>query len=108
LPAQADVNGINRFKVRNCTAAEVMVCAYDKTDNILAIPYHARKVAPGETEKFSCGYANRCKVLTGTTDSDFNRVFAKSSNTVQVVTGGVAFYSAVGGGMAGVETGSGF
>ncbi len=85
MPATADENGITRFAVRNCTPAKILVCAYDKTDSILAIPYHARRIQPGKKERFSCGSAKRCKVFLGAAEDGFKRVLGNT--TGQAITG---------------------
>ncbi len=63
--ALADVNGLNRLAVRNCTKIKIVMCAYDKTDSLLLVPYHARRISPGEKERFSCGSSKRCKMFSG-------------------------------------------
>lgn len=84
--AVADQNGITRFSVRNCTPAKMLVCAYDKTDSILAIPYHARRVAPEEKERFSCGSSKRCKVFMGMDVGGIKKVLSSSTNQAIVGT----------------------
>lgn len=84
--AMADTNGITRFAVRNCTPAKMLVCAYDKTDSILAIPYHAKRVAPKEKERFSCGSAKRCKVFMGMDVGGIKKVLSSSTNQAIVGT----------------------
>ena len=73
-PTIADENGVNRFAVRNCTPAKVLVCAYDKTDSILEIPYHATIINSKEKERFSCASTGRCKVFVGYRSEDINRL----------------------------------
>jgi hypothetical protein len=78
--AIADPNGINRFAVRNCTAVKLMMCAYDKTDSILAIPYHAKRIAVGEKERFSCGSSGRCKVFSGLDAGSVKKILSSQNN----------------------------
>ena len=101
IPVLADENGITRFAVRNCTPAKILVCAYDKTDSILEIPYHAKRIQPGKKERFSCGSAERCKVFLGAAEDGFKRILGNATGqTITGVAGGVA-------GSAGLAVGSG-
>ena len=61
--AAAADDGISRFAVKNCTQSSVLICAYDKTDSSLLIPYDANSIKPGDKKKSSCGSADRCKVV---------------------------------------------
>ena len=100
-PAAADENGITRFAVRNCTPAKMLVCAYDKTDSILAIPYHANHVKPGKKKRFSCGSAKRCKVFMGASEDKIKEILDTTSGKAIIgVTGGVT-------GTVGLAVGSG-
>ena len=85
--AIADNKGINRLAIRNCSPAKMLICVYDKKDNVLAIPYHAKRVKPGEKERFSCGSANRCKVFMGTDHSGMQRLLDKQKNQILVWAG---------------------
>jgi hypothetical protein len=73
-PSAAGNIGITRFAVKNCTDAKVLICAYDKTDNILAIPYDAKTVGSGNRRRFSCGSANRCKVFSAVSSKDIKKI----------------------------------
>lgn len=100
--AKADDNGINRLAVRNCTEAKMLVCAYDKTDNILAIPYHARRIKPRQKERLSCGSANRCKLFMGTDVGGMKKVLSSKTNSnivygVGGAAGSIALTYGVGG-----------
>ena len=103
IASPADENGINRFAIRNCTDLKILACAYDKTDNILAIPYHAKRIKPGEKERFSCGSSNRCKVFMGMSKDKLEEVLDSATNTYIVGSVGAGAAQAgliVGGGSA--------
>jgi hypothetical protein len=97
----ADDKGINRFTVKNCTSAKILVCSYDKTDNILAIPYYARRISAGEKDRFSCGSAKYCKVFFGAAGDGFKRILG--NNTGQAIVGTTAGVS----GSVGLTVGAG-
>ena len=69
--AAANDDGISRFAVKNCTQAKVIICAYDKNDSSLAIPYDGNVISAGGKKKSSCGSANQCKVFAAVKSSDF-------------------------------------
>ena len=75
--AAADNNGINRFAVRNCTTVNLLVCAYDATDDNFDIPYDANMIKPGAKRRSSCGSADRCKVITAISSKDVKKFLSK-------------------------------
>ena len=72
--AAAVNDGITRFRVKNCTDFKVLVCTFNKDDNVLALPYDYNKVEPSKKERASCGSPNRCKVFTVISSRDYQRV----------------------------------
>jgi hypothetical protein len=94
----ADNNGINRFAVRNCTNVDVLICTYNKDDDILAIPYDANRIKPGDKKRASCGSANQCKAFSLVSSADIKKV--TTSPEALALLSGMAGAGGLGGGFA--------
>jgi len=56
---------ITNFNVRNCADERIFVCSFDKTDNMMNIPYKAAGIQPDARKEFGCASLNKCKVIIG-------------------------------------------
>ena len=98
--AAADDFGATRIAVKNCTNARVLVCAYNKTDATLALPYDANTIPPNRTDRLSCRTSGECKVFTVVDYGDLKKLFPSGWNTAAIAVNGGSAPGNAGAGIA--------